>query len=332
MRDPGARVLSIPDLREGERVEGLFAAVVKDLRPFKDPAKGCYMHLRLRNRTGFIEGRIWEGAEELSTRFSEGDPVWVTAEVNNYRGTNQLVVSNIGPVESDAVGPEHFLPVSPRPREEMEAELWAAVEALPDGPASRFLVDVFADPDFYQRFTRAPAAKRVHHAYISGLLEHSLEVLAILRSTRSGDGRLDRELLTAGALLHDVGKIEEYTFGTDIDYSHRGRMIGHVVLGYRMLSQWLADGDYFPEDAQLHLGHLLLSHHGEFAYGAPILPQTAEAMALHQADMLSGKVAQVASIGAAAPRGGWSKFDRLLGRHVYNPPGHGDDSADPRGE
>ncbi len=321
MRDGPAEVVAIPDLREGTRVEGLFAVVVKDLRPFRDPGKGAYMHLQLQNRTGSIVGRIWERAEELSTRFREGDAVWVVAEVNSYRGTQQLIVDDIDPVDPDTVEPEHFLAASARSLEEMEAELWCAIEGLPAGPVARFMLDVFADPEFYQRFTRAPAAKRIHHAHLSGLLEHSLEVLAILCRGNPGGDRLDQEILTCAALLHDVGKIEEYDFRTGIEYSARGRLIGHVVLGYDMVRGWLREAPGVPEPTAQHLLHLLLSHHGQHEYGAPILPQTAEAVALHHADMLSGKIAQILVVGEDTPAGEWSDYDRFLGRQVWRPPG-----------
>ncbi len=329
MREPGGGVVSIPELRPGETVEGFFAVMIKDLRPFRDPGKGAYLHLKLRNRTGFIEARVWDRAEELAEVFEEGDPLWVTAEVNNYRGTNQLIVGDLAAVDPAEVTPEHFLPESPRPLEVMEGELWTAIEALPRGPVSRLLVEIFGNPEFYQAYTRAPAAKRVHHAYLSGLLEHSLEVLTVLTGGTPGGDRLDMEILTAGALLHDVGKIEEYEYRVDIDYSPRGRLIGHIALGYRMVDRWIAAFPDFPGDLATHLGHLLLSHHGEHAYGAPVLPQTAEAVALHHADILSGKVGQALAIGDGIEPGAWSDYDRLLGRYMWSPPRPGD--AEPEG-
>ncbi|MFP4199848.1 MAG: 3'-5' exoribonuclease YhaM family protein [Clostridia bacterium] len=324
MSDADIQIISIPDLEEGQRIEGIFAVVVKELRPFRDPAKGAFLHLNLRNRTGFVEGRVWERAEELAETFQRGDPVWIDAEVNDYRGTLQLVVEDIRPLGSDEVRPDHFIPTSARPLEEMEAELWSAIEQLPAGPVTRFLLEIFGDPEFYRRYIWAPAAKRIHHAHLCGLLEHSLEVLAALRGGRPGGDRLDWELLTAAALLHDVGKIEEYSYHVDIDYTSRGRLVGHVVLGYEMLRGWLTTIDHLGGDRALHLAHLLLSHHGEREYGAPILPQTAEAVALHHADMLSGKVGQMVAVGEATPPGEWSEYDRFLGRGVWRP-----GSADP---
>ncbi len=312
----------IRDLGPGQEVTLLAVVSRKNRRAFRDPDKGHYLDLGFSDRSGAITGRAWENADALAERFSVGDVVGVRGFVEEYRGRPQLIVRDIQAVSEDRVDPDRFIPSSPYPLETMEATLWQTIETVEDPALSELLCGRFGEPEFYQAYIWAPAAKQVHHNYLNGLLEHSLEVVRLLLSYQKPMLQpLNRDLLIAGGLLHDVGKIDEYEYRTHIDYTPAGRLLGHIALGYGRVRDWLFGMAHFPNETALHLEHLILSHHGEHSYGAPILPQTAEAMALHQADLFSGKVSQVITSSQHARERGqkWSEYDRLLQRFLWVP-------------
>ncbi|MFO8060312.1 MAG: HD domain-containing protein [Bacillota bacterium] len=310
------------DLAVGQTVTGVYGVAGKRLRSFRDASKGQYLEVDLRDVTGVIPGRVWEDAGEIAAGFDVGDVVRVQAQVTEYRGQEQLVITGAEVVAVEEVPVERFIPASPRPLEEMERQLWRRVESVRDPHLSRLLLDLYGRSEFYSAFISAPAAKMVHHNYLNGLLEHSLQVVSLLETSFESGG-MNRDLLVTGGLLHDAGKVEEFDCRGAIDYSERGRLIGHVVSGFYLVREAIGRIEDFPRDLGLHLEHLILSHHGRQEYGAPVLPQTREAVALHHADLYSSKVAQMASVSERARDSGrrWSEYDPMLGRYVWIPDG-----------
>lgn len=315
------------DLQVGQSIEGVFGVAGKRLRSFRDPSKGQYLELDLRDVTGVIPGRVWDNADEVAAGFDVGDVVRVRAEVTQYREQDQLVITAVETLAMDKVPPEQFIPASPRSLEDMERELWSRIESVRDPHLSQLLLDLFGRAEFYKDFIMAPAAKRIHHSYLSGLLEHSLQIVSVLEVSMGAD--MNRDLLVAGGLLHDVGKVEEFSWRGAVDYTDRGRLIGHVVMGFCRVREAIRRIGEFPPNLGLHLEHLILSHHGRQEYGAPVVPQTQEAVALHHADLYSGKVAQVMSVseGVRDSEGRWSGYDPVLGRFIWVPE---DDGVLPR--
>jgi 3'-5' exoribonuclease len=166
---------------------------------------------------------------------------------------------------------------------------------------------------------QAPAARRVHHAYLGGLLEHLVDVLTLCDTVISLYPGLNADLLRAGALLHDVGKLREYDWSRDIEYTDEGRLIGHIVIGVELVSDAIQHIPDFPEDLRLRVRHMLVSQHGRHEWGSPIRPQTLEAIALHHVENLSAQVNRFHSLLAARrePGAAWTMYDRLLGRQLY---------------
>ncbi len=308
----------IEDMTPGGEVAGTYGVAGKRLRSFRDPSRGRFLQLRLRDVTGSIAGLLWEGAEEVAESFSVGDVLRVRGQVEEYRGQKQLVLQSLDPSPAESVRPERFIPPSPRSLDEMERELWRRVEMVEDPHLSQLLLILFQEEETYSSFITAPAGKTVHHNYLHGLLEHSLEVVSILTREDCTD-EMDTDLLITGGLLHDVGKIEEYFCRAAIGYTDEGRLLGHIVMGDAMLRKALRRVPDISRRRALHLRHLLLSHHGKQEYGSPVLPQTPEAVALHHADLYSGRVGQVRIVadGAAESGGDWSEFDPMLGRYVW---------------
>ncbi len=310
----------VSDLEPGQTILGVYGVAGKRLRSFRDPSKGQYLEVDLRDVTGVIPGRVWDNVDEIAACLEVGEVVRVRADVTQYRGQDQLVITGAEALPMENVPAERFIPSCPRPLEAMEEELWCRIESVRDPHLSRLLLDLYGRSDFYQGFIQAPAAKRIHHSYLSGLLEHSLQVVSLLETSMDAGG-MNRDLLIAGGLLHDAGKVEELYWRGAIDYTDRGRLIGHVVMGFCRVREAIGRIESFPRNLGLHLEHLILSHHGRQEYGAPVLPQTREAVALHHADLYSGKVAQVLSVSedVGGSGGRWSGYDSLMGRYVWVP-------------
>jgi 3'-5' exoribonuclease len=201
----------------------------------------------------------------------------------------------------------------------MMEEIDAHIAAVENPHLKALLEAFFADPGFRTQFAHAAGAKALHHSLVSGLLEHTCSVIRILHALHESHPQLDRDLLTAAAILHDIGKIEELSVGVAIDYTDAGRLIGHTVLTDRVVQGKIERIDGFPEGLANLLVHMLLSHHGQKEYGAPIVPMTAEACALHYADNLDAHVQYFSQVVEAGTGSGnrWSDYQRLFDRYIY---------------
>jgi 3'-5' exoribonuclease len=190
---------------------------------------------------------------------------------------------------------------------------------MAEGPLRRLCEAVADDPEIMDRFKLAPAAKSMHHAYIGGLLEHTVSVITLVYRICNHYQDLDRDLLIAGAFLHDIGKIEEFVYDTYIDYSDAGRLVGHTVLGTQTVEDKIRRMEGFPPDTALVLKHLILSHHGEAQFGAVTLPASREAFALHLVDDLDAKMSAIGRILADSREsdGAWTGFETIFGRHLF---------------
>ena len=183
----------------------------------------------------------------------------------------------------------------------------------------RTLIDSFmADHHFVTRFKKAPAAKHFHHGYLGGLLEHTLSVSQMAVRVSEHYPELDCDLLLSGAILHDIGKIEELTVEPTIEYSNKGRLLGHIVLGVMMVEEKLKTLKDFPPELALRLNHLILSHHGEFDFGSPKRPKFLEAFALHLIDDMDAKMNAISKLlKNDRQEGSWTVFNNLLQRYFY---------------
>ncbi|MDI6871935.1 MAG: HD domain-containing protein [Bacillota bacterium] len=321
----------ISNFRVNEPVDTALMVAEKRLVPFRDQAKGRYLALVLVDRTGQIEGRAWENAEELANGCEVGDVIQVTGVVEEYREVRQLRLTSLRRLTESEIDLGEFLAVTPRDRQAMEERLDALIASVRHPGLRALLTAFFGDPQFRRAYSEAPAAKRVHHNYLGGLLEHSLEVAelveAVARFAPEAEGGLNRDLALTGALLHDIGKVREYRYRPLIDLTDEGKLLGHTVLGCAMVRERAAalGPEVVAPEVVLELEHLLLTHHGELEWGAPVLPQTVEAAALHYADLLSGRVKQYQQVaaGASPGEGGgriaglWSPYDGVLGRSLY---------------
>ncbi|MBM3472747.1 MAG: HD domain-containing protein [Armatimonadetes bacterium] len=306
------------DLAPNARVDSSFAVKSRSLASFRNKP-GQYLNLTLADRTGEIPARVWDNAERIAECCAPGSVVRVRGRAEEYQGKLQLIVEAAEEVAPGDVDPADYLPCSRRDPLEMMGEVDAAIAAVTDPHLRSLLAAFFGDTAFRNRFAHAAGAKTLHHAFVSGLLEHTVSVMRVLWTLTESHPELDRDLLTAAALLHDVGKIEELTTGVTIDYTDTGRLLGHTVLTDRMVRERLASLPGFPAPLADTLMHMLLSHHGQKEYGAPIVPMTAEACALHYADNLDAHVQYFSQVVAEGAGSGnrWSDYQRLFDRYIY---------------
>ncbi len=312
-----AKTIFIDRLHEGQQVDDLFLVSRKTLAETK--AGKPYLALALMDRTGEIEARLWDNAEQYDAMAEAGNFVRVRATARSYRDQLQLVVNSLQAVSEAEVRLEDFMPASPRPREVMVAELESVIARMEDRPLHDLMRAIFSG-ETLERFSRAPAAKKMHHAYLGGLLEHTLSVTGMAALTAKHYQGLDRDLLLAGALVHDIAKIREFSYDRlPFDYTDSGRLIGHLVLGAEMVREAATRVPELSADRLDQLVHLVLSHHGRHDFGAPVLPMTPEALVLHHLDDMDAKMNYIGQLRdkITEPGNHWTDFQRPLDRFLY---------------
>jgi len=304
----------LKDLEENEQVHGRY--LVKEKRLGTTRRGEPFLSLTLADRSGEIEAKVWDNAEDIANSFSEGDVVEVEGSTGSYRGKIQLTLASALNCEED-FDTSILLESSPLPAGDMFKSLREILHTLKN-PHLRALADRFlADKDFVTELKRAPAAKNFHHGYLGGLLEHTLGVCRLARVVASMYPSLDEDLLVFGAFVHDIGKIHELRCGHVIDYTDEGRLIGHLVLGTRMLQEKIRTLKGFPAELEVKIMHLVLSHHGEYEFGSPKRPKFLEAFALHLMDDLDAKINGLGRfIEQDRQKGSWTEFNRLFTRYL----------------
>lgn len=307
----------VRDLRPGDRILGFYLAHFKQLEPFRDRSKGSFLTLILRDRTGDILARVWEGAPDLAETFAEGDVVKVAGDVEEYLGRTQLIVQKLRRAQPDEFDPADFLPATTRDVAAMQAQVQSAVDGLAQPHLAALVRRFYDNPDFRARLARAPASRRRHHAYLGGLLEHLVDILALCEAAAKVAPEINRDLLLAGALLHVVGKLREIVWEPAIDYTDEGRLLGHLVLSAQSVAEAVAGLPDFPDALRLRIEHMLVSLHGRYEWGSPRRPQTLEALTLHHVETLSAQLNRFSQLLHRAPGQAWTPYDRALGRQLY---------------
>jgi 3'-5' exoribonuclease len=292
-----------------------------------------YMTLKLMDATGEVEGRIWDRVEELSEQFDKDDFLQVAGKASVYMGKMQLVIQQLERVDESRVDIADFLPVTDRRQEEMLEELTSLINTFEEPYLKSLMQSFQEDSEFMACYTRAPAAKSMHHAYLGGLLEHSLAVAALAQDISKRYPDLQRDLLIVGALLHDVGKIAELRYQRSFEYTDAGKLLGHIMIGVELLDEKIRQVDGFPEELAVHLKHLLLSHHGQYEYGSPKRPKTIEAVILNFIDDLDSKINGVRTHIDREPdrKSSWTQYHKMYDRYFYKGPSSSQDSEDDEG-
>jgi 3'-5' exoribonuclease len=278
-------VIAVSGLRPGQEVDGVFACTRKDRLMTRTGSP--YLALELRDRTGSVPARAFQNADALAGRFERGDVVRVRGKVERFRDELVLEVSDIARAGDDAVDPSRFLPTAYRDVEELEGFLEHLANEVYDRAFQRLVRGLLDDPALRAQWRRAPCSRAGHHAYLGGLLEHTVAVATLAQETCQLHAGLNSDLLLTAALTHDLGRTREFTYGAELGLTDEGRLLGHLVIGERMLSERSAG--VLDDVRRLALLHCVLCHHGPSSApgGRFALP---EALALYRINALDAGV------------------------------------------
>jgi 3'-5' exoribonuclease len=306
----------VTELKAGDGVDDIFVLTQKNLAHKKDG--NPYLNIVLGDRSGQLKGVAWDQVEKIAAAASTGDLVRVEGGVNEYRNELQLVVKTMAFHPSDAADPADFLLASKRNINVMFERLTGLTRALKTD-CLRELFEVFwMDTEFVNRFKTAPAAKKMHHAYVGGLLEHTLSMALLCERIAGHYSGVDMEMVLAGTILHDIGKIRELSCGYKFDYSDEGRLLSHIIIGLEMLDEKIRQVPEFPEEKTILLKHMIISHHGSREFGSPEPPKTLEAVLLNFIDEMDSKINSIRDyIASEDTNEMWTGYHRLLERHFY---------------
>jgi 3'-5' exoribonuclease len=277
-----------------ERFDRVFLLKAIDERQTK--AGKPYLTMVLGTSEGTWDGRVWDMGMSSLPGLLEGDPVQAKGTAQLYQEKIQLILEDISKVDKP-VDPRTIYPGTGASEKQLREEFGGYVDGVKD-PALRALMEIMLkDKTISDAFFTCPAAISMHHARIGGLAEHSLNVCRFAHASAAAAPWLDLDLLTAGALLHDIGKIQEYEVAGDFRFTLEGKFLGHIVQGHSMVEKWISQIPDFPERLALDVLHIILSHHGQLEYGSPKTPATAEALVIHFADDMDAKLDMIKTAG-----------------------------------
>jgi 3'-5' exoribonuclease len=308
---------SVADIKDRDLVESVFLVKDKVMAMAKNGKP--YLTLKLMDKTGEVDAKVWDNADEIGALFDKNDFLAVRAKASIYLGKMQLILSDLKLVPEETVELADFLPETDRNINEMVEELRSLIASLTDQDLQRLLRGFFDDPELLAQYRVAPAAKGMHHVYLGGLLEHSLAVAKLVDAMVPLYAGLNRDLLVAGALLHDIGKVREMTYLRAFDYSDEGKLIGHISIGVEMVQERINALPGFPFELGMLLKHMLLSHHGQYEYGSPKRPKTLEATILNYLDDLDSKINGIRTHIRKEPDNPsrWTSYHRLYDRYFF---------------
>ncbi|MFY7993950.1 MAG: 3'-5' exoribonuclease YhaM family protein [Bacteriovoracaceae bacterium] len=307
--------LFVADLKPKEEVESVF--LVKIFTPMEDRTGKKYFNFILTDSTGDLEARLWTYSEELEKTISKNDFVKVKGKVNLFQGRKQFVIAHIEKLSSDQVNTDDFIMKASENPDVMYGKLLGIVDELTDVYIRDLLKNILHDPEISRRLKTWQAGKSIHHAYKSGLLEHILSC-STLGINLSFHYKVNENYVVAGCILHDLCKIYELTDGINVDYTEEGKLVGHLVKGLEIVDRFSYKIKDFPHQTKMHLKHILLSHHGEYQYGSPKIPQTSEAYLVHLIDLMDSKMNSLEMVKRLdSSTGHWSGFVKHLDRVVY---------------
>ncbi|MCL1863353.1 MAG: HD domain-containing protein [Defluviitaleaceae bacterium] len=307
----------IKELREGERVIEHYFCKKKESRESK--AGKTFFSLKLQDKTGVVDTKIWEITNEIA-QFEEGDIVKIDGIVSTYNGELQLKVMKLRKSLEGEYEVSNFIPSTEKDVSEMFGKVTSLINNAKNPFIKKLLKGIFEE--HADAFKKHSAAMHMHHAYLGGLLEHTLSVAETCMFLGARYKYIDMDLLLAGALLHDIGKIRELSALPQNEYTDDGQMLGHIIIGLEMVTAEIAKIEKFPHETASLIKHCIVAHHGEYEFGSPKIPATPEAMIIHFADNIDAKLTTFAEIyDKDTSPGRWTTFQKSLNRYIRKPNG-----------
>lgn len=306
----------IGTLREGERIQEIYLCKQKNSAMTK--AGKPYENVIFQDKTGTLDGKIWDPGSQGIEDFSSMDYVAVTGDVTSFMGSLQLNIKRVRKVSEGEYNPADYLPVSDTDPDGMFRELKSIIASVKNPYLKELLTSFFDDPAFSAKFRKHSAAKSVHHGFVGGLLEHTLSVTKNCVFFAERYPILNRDLLLSAAICHDIGKLSELSDFPQNDYTDEGQLLGHIMIGAEMVSEKIREIEGFPPKLKNELLHCILAHHGELEFGSPKKPALAEAVALSFADNLDAKMETLKELFSGVPEGNteWLGFQRLFDSNI----------------
>ncbi len=311
----------VNELADGEVIDQVFMASEKQLRTNRNG--NLYLQVRLSDKTGSVTSMLWNANQKHFDSFNNGDFVQVKGTSQLFNGGMQVLAKELGKSNSD-VDEADFETICTEDLEKMVARVGELLRGMSNVHLRNLAECFLVNEAFMSGFRQAPAGVKNHHAYQGGLLEHVLSLMELVAIVAPRYLSIDVDVLLMGAFMHDMGKIRELTYQPDLGYSDAGQLIGHLVLGVSMLDEMLREtekqsGEEFPHDLANHLRHLIVSHHGEYAYGSPKLPMSLEAFALHSLDNLDAKMHSFNQLitDDVNKSSNWTVYHPSIGRKIY---------------
>lgn len=308
--------LFVKDIKPGAFVSDFFVLRKKELKEY-DGQK--FLKLELGDESGRIDAVLWEKGEKFFKTAEVGEVVKVKGVALTYKNSLQLKLENLEKITQGKIDPTDFLPKVEEDLDLLVEKFKSFAKSIKDLYLKNLLELFINDSNFMEKLKLAPGGKLWHHSFLGGLLKHTLKVAELCEKAACMYPLVQRDLLLAGALLHDIGKITQFKTKGFIDYTDEGRLVGHVVSGYDILSQKIEKVKDFPQKLSLQLKHLILSHQGELELASPVVPQTIEAIILHYADQMDAQADAFARIIEKHKALGekWSNWVPLIKRFIY---------------
>jgi 3'-5' exoribonuclease len=312
----------INQLMPGETLDQVFLVREKDLRTTK--SGGLYVACTLVDKTGNIPARMWQASEGIYNSVPVDGFLHVKGRTEDYKGNLQFIIDACRPVSAEKVDLADFLPITGNNIEDMWSELLEILRGIKDGPLRMLIKKFVEDRDLVAKVKRAPAAMQMHHPFIGGLVEHTLNVARAAKVLLPLYPKLNADLVLAGVFLHDIGKAAELSASPSINYTDRGQLVGHITIAVVWLHEKAAavaeqSGQPLPEKTTQLLEHIILSHHGSYEFGSPKLPMIPEAFFIHYLDNLDAKMWMTAHAIENDPdaTAAFTSYMRQLEVHIY---------------
>ena len=305
----------INELHEGENIIEHY--LCKSRQTMKSRNGKNYLSLKLQDKTGMVDAKVWDLNNDIQS-FQENDFIKVDAFVTTFNNELQLNVKRIRRSREGEYDPADFVPSTDKNIDEMYDQLMGYIKTMKNPYLKKLLEEIFLrHPVISKEFKYHSAAKAMHHSFRGGLVEHTLSVTQLCDFLAPRYNYVNRDILVASAMLHDVGKVLELSDFPTNDYTDDGQLLGHLILGSELIRDAAAKIDGFPKRLESLMKHRMLSHHGEYEYGSPKLPSTPEAFLLHCADNLDAKTKMIEeALAADSTQGHWAGYNRMLQRNL----------------